>query len=472
MKAIRIILLFIITGIVELGGAGNVQAQTAAVITGALQKGLNCKINYDVFEDVIFVKTDDIIDSVVDGTFHLTTPAFSKIAYVNLAILSDPYIIFEYFLVEPGDSIHISMGKNGLEFSGKGYEKWQYQYAENKLRPMKIRNVPRDEVPVYFDYLCNRQTEALKHLEEYKGKISPFAWSIMKADAIGIPEDKKLKNLLMAMGAESVDPDHRKLFREKTSATPYGLTPNDTTALSFSYIYAMWGRARVDCIMSNAYSADNYTAVKLHGYIKQHYTGLMRDRLLLWNLSVGLDFDGMSPALDKCINDYLAHCTTPKYAKMLNQQYLTVKKLSKGMPAYNFELTDTSGKKVRLSDFKGKLVYLDFWASWCHPCREEMKSAPALHEKLKDEKDMVFIYISMDASVAAWKKAIQQDKIEGVHVLADNATNGKLAKEYMIFGVPRYMIIDRKGNFLENNALRPSENQIYSILVNYLRGTY
>lgn len=162
------------------------------------------------------------------------------------------------------------------------------------------------------------------------------------------------------------------------------------------------------------------------------------------------------PLMDNFITKY----ATEAQAKELKANYLKVDKLSAGKIPPPFILKDGNGKDVTLKDFAGKVVYMDFWASWCSPCRYEMKNgSPKLHAKFKDNKDVVFLYISIDSKEEPWKKAIADDKIEGIHLLSLGGTNSPVAKAFNITGIPHYVIIGRDGKIFDNNAPRPSEDK-------------
>lgn len=106
--------------------------------------------------------------------------------------------------------------------------------------------------------------------------------------------------------------------------------------------------------------------------------------------------------------------------------------------------------------YKGKVIYVDFWASWCLPCRAEMPNAAILREKLK-EKDIVFLYFGYNDKEKAWLKAREQLGIQGEHFLLDDKMIKEVDELFVINGIPHYAIIDRDGKIIKQNAHRPSD---------------
>lgn len=128
--------------------------------------------------------------------------------------------------------------------------------------------------------------------------------------------------------------------------------------------------------------------------------------------------------------------------------------------APDFKLVNTTGDSVSLSDFKGKVVYIDFWASWCGPCRAEMKYSNKLVEKFKDKPNVVFIYVSIDKSSDNWKKALETLKLGGINLISKGGDEDEVKSKYGIKSIPRYVIVGKDGNIVEWDAKRPSEKGI------------
>jgi len=114
--------------------------------------------------------------------------------------------------------------------------------------------------------------------------------------------------------------------------------------------------------------------------------------------------------------------------------------------AHGFTLPDINGKKVSLSEFKGKVVILNFWATWCGPCRAEMPSLNKLYIALKD-KGLAVIAISVDTSEKTVRPFIKEQKLS-FPVLMDK-DKAVSFDEYGIFGLPTTFLIDRNGMIVE-----------------------
>lgn len=154
-----------------------------------------------------------------------------------------------------------------------------------------------------------------------------------------------------------------------------------------------------------------------------------------------------------------------KSQKSIAEKFITVnKRLSKGQPAIDFTYPDKESNMVSLSDFKGKVVLVDVWATWCKPCLNELPSLHKLEEEFKDNKEMVFIAISVDEAKDknAWKKMITDKKMGGVQLFASGW--GDLAKNYKITGIPRFMLFDKEGNIASSNAPRPSDPKLKEMI--------
>lgn len=118
----------------------------------------------------------------------------------------------------------------------------------------------------------------------------------------------------------------------------------------------------------------------------------------------------------------------------------------KGQVAPNFTLTDMQGQNVSLTDLKGKVVILNFWATWCPPCREEMPSMEMLYRKFKDQ-GLVILAVNVEQDGAKLVQSFLQRTPYTFPILLDG--NAEVQNLYKVFRFPESYIIDRNGNVVE-----------------------
>lgn len=138
------------------------------------------------------------------------------------------------------------------------------------------------------------------------------------------------------------------------------------------------------------------------------------------------------------------------YVKDLDGIIQQLENVQVGKVAPEFSLPDTAGVSVSLSDFRGKYVLLDFWASWCPPCRKENPNLVNAYQQNKD-KDFTILAISLDQDKDKWMKAIHDDNLTWTHVSDLKFWDSEIPALYGVRGIPANVLLDPNGVIIAKN---------------------
>ncbi|TRX71441.1 TlpA disulfide reductase family protein [Carboxylicivirga sp. M1479] len=168
--------------------------------------------------------------------------------------------------------------------------------------------------------------------------------------------------------------------------------------------------------------------------------------------------------IDTIYEKYMALARDEDKRTAVTEEYKQVSKLGKGKPSPQFHNYENyAGGTSSLDDFKGKYVYIDLWATWCGPCKQEIPHLEKI-EEMYHGKNIVFLSISTDKKEKgkqAWRKMVADKEMGGVQLIASDE---QFTKEYSVSGIPRFILIDPEGNIVENSAPRPSDPKLITLL--------
>ncbi len=154
---------------------------------------------------------------------------------------------------------------------------------------------------------------------------------------------------------------------------------------------------------------------------------------------------------DKYAGQPAAETFRNQYSQIENAYYEFAASVNGTVSAPEIALTNPSGQLMKLSDLKGKVVLIDFWASWCGPCRQENPNVLRMYQKFKSKGFTVFS-VSLDENAASWKEAIQKDKLEWPSHVADLlGWKSPLVATFGFDGIPFTLLLNREGKIIGKN---------------------
>lgn len=173
-----------------------------------------------------------------------------------------------------------------------------------------------------------------------------------------------------------------------------------------------------------------------------------------------MDSQGITAEIDSIFDEFKLEFEGSIYTTPLQKTYDEYVALLPGTIAPDFSGRTLDGKLVSLKDFKGQVVYVDVWATWCGPCVEEIPYAKKLQRAFQEDK-VIFLNVSLDSDRESWKRKLAKEKDWlGTHIILDQREHDSLSRNYKVVGIPKYLLIDQTGKIVSADASRPSSKSI------------
>ncbi len=374
--------------------------------------------------------------------------------------------------VKPGDKMKFEFDlKNPAgtaKFSGDGEKPNQYLAERQRIdaRYMSGQHIYRKEKQEFFTWLDEKKGRLTEHLEKFKngktfkGEMAEFVkleqahidggygFDMMKypgmyaylnkADGAAVWNGYDITTAMEIYDAEDQSLLASKTYRDYLNQTMFGLLDRElqTKKIALS--------SKIDLVKSIFVNIPNI-------YKEKWAQDYLQTRVLYEHAFRG-GVSGLEPEFEQVRNGV----ENERYLAAINEIWKKWGHLSEGKPAPDFTARDVDGKEVKLSDFKGKIVYVDVWATWCGPCKREIPFLTKV-EKEFHGKDVVFLSVSTDRDENRWKKYVKEKDLQGVQVFTPGGWSSSICKEYNISGIPRFMLIDAEGKIISINAPRPSQ---------------
>ena len=446
-------------------------AQGKAVITGKIANPLS--------DDVIVATTPNpLIPEEVQTTVELKGGNFKLEVPVSGATVAELLHGQEMLPVylEPGFALNLSFNGDKflktIKFDGKGANENNYlvqftrrfdEVDDYQVMPDNIK-LPEKEFGEFLDY---RKSDQLKHLEKYIAK-NPVSENFRKFILTEIDFSYANDKITYHSLRESVLMTNRL---QKPSAEFYSFlsqldmnNPDNLQSLAFVVFLRNYAKHIANEAGLNEKDRQYYkTAYTLLG---QKLQGPVKSVAQAHVLKQSVQ-QGYLKYTTEMLQDFKANNKSADLDSYFTKLYNEHKAFAIGSPAPDFRFKDLNGSPVSLSDFKGKLVYLNFWSTTCGLCMVEMPNLQQLTGKFKD-KDVIFLNVGLDENEQNWKKVVAERKLQGVH-LYSKGLDAELAKRYNLTDTPAYFLIDEEGNFISVKPRRPTDRETENYILQYLK---
>ena len=364
--------------------------------------------------------------------------------------------------LKPGFDLSISFTPNDLgespKFDGQGADENNYLVAKTALNKSIHETVQ-------YDYLSLSEEDYLKSLDSiYNEKLDLLAKYSDKLDEDfvfyeqkGLEFEKGTDLAKFPMMKSYITGDNTFKVSENYPDPYEGINladPDLLTIPTYSFFIRNYLAEKTNEVIGNNREKDYYMSYidvieneVPSPPIKQELAYYIGKRNLIYTKSLDSLYHKIEPLITK-----------QEYASEIKKAYQQLKKIDKGQVSPDFELVNTKNELVSLKDHKGKLVYIDVWATWCAPCIKEFPALEGLISEFKD-KDISFISICMEDTTERWKKMIVSKNLKGIQLFAEDR-NVSFLKHYMVEGIPRFMLIDKDGKIIDSKAMRPSNPKL------------
>jgi thiol-disulfide isomerase/thioredoxin len=415
--------------------------------------------------DFVVLIHNSLINSKLDtikldgeGNFHLAfnnvPPQFFRLHHEN-----------EYasLFLNPGDSVFVSIHADkfdeSIAFTGSGSESNNY-LSQRFLLKQKI-------VPNEYDLY----------------KLEPEAF-LIKIDSVGKALTEQLEKCNLTdthftrLQKASFDfyragqllhfADYYKYFNQKDTvilpndfyANIDNLNLNDSSFLLIneflSYIenkFQQQANNRLK-LMKNSPGESDYTLISMEEANRGIKNQKIKDYIFYKFFSDHVTYSGIENILS-ITELFDKHCSNNEYRELIETSIAKWEAIATGKPAPNFSYPDINGKTISLSDFKGKYVYIDVWATWCGPCKTESPHFESLKKEYEKNSNIVFLSISVDESKEAWEKMVKEKELSDYQLFGGGWASD-ITKNYLVQSIPRFILIDKQGKIVSANTERPS----------------
>lgn len=447
----KIIFLITISLIAVLPSFGNPSKGVTITGSGDLKDEYSVQIViYQLNVDVLkFKKVKNV--KIVNHQFTIDLTEITEPTYINIAFPGSRIPTLHKYLVSPGKEIYLTIRGNDVAIGENLFKSIAIQHQvrmAEKNAPMAAFSL--QDINPFLKSVDSLFNVMLRILDSNRNEFSEEEFEIVRADLYAYKgfEFRAFNDYLPKSKADRQS--YLLKVRKYLDGTSVFIEPN-LKANAFTTPYFVYQKYILDSCTLVDRPFELKACLK---YLNTAFSGVQREKAVVYALAQNTSVSGHLSGL---LNEIAQSAVIPEFKAEIEAYMAHV---VDGAKAYDFTLTDTSGKKVRLSDFKGMPVVLDFWFTGCVNCRLLLPFMSAIEKKFEG-KQVKFIAISVDKDFKTWIRGIKS----GVYVSPGvinlmtngNGRNDVVIDRYKIQGYPTLYLIDKQGR-ISNVQIDPRED--------------
>ncbi|MDW3195275.1 MAG: TlpA disulfide reductase family protein [Cytophagales bacterium] len=427
-------------------------------------------ITYDMLDYSESIVFSGSIETLRNKSIDIT---LSGPVFANLKIDET----FHQIYLESGYDLKISMdnhdGFDQLKYCGDGAEINNYLEQSSQIISEYYR-----VHPTWFQMNATTFSNTLDSLARYLNiPLEPYDFNKRTLDLLKAKNEITLINLSQQhrlINADSYTSEDAKNFS-------FGLSegiPSDSyflelSLLDYAQVLDLFLRSEIQEPLFDRESVDELDSLKDYfpieaqqAIIDRNFPAVISEFLRAKDVSYWLASEGISEGLETVYAEFKRDFEDSDYSEQLGKKYSEWLKIGKGQPAPEVTGLTINNDTISLSDLRGKVVYIDVWATWCAPCIKEFPYYEDLKTRLNQREDIAFFFVSVDDQAEDWASFIKEKETpKGIHIReAIKIGHPKIQEAYKMWGVPRYILIDQNGMIVDSNAPRPSSGKILSLI--------
>jgi thiol-disulfide isomerase/thioredoxin len=335
------------------------------------------------------------------------------------------------------------------KYKNKEYYNWNVE--EFAIAIQKIDSILTNNQKVFFD----------------KNNVSEEDQKTLKNRLISDILSTKMNHFVAKYSVLQTDKEVPQTLQNLENLVPFDTNLLQSTCesylLTLKYYYIISIKRKL-----NAY---NISEITQEFYLKFTFSDIRAYKIpdelkefMLADLLIGHLIDNIPEKFNEYFDEFKKDFPHSQYTSTINERLNKFVKMVNNQ-ASEIIGSDINNQTIKLSDYKGKLIYIDFWATWCGPCIAELPYSLKLQKRFRGNADIVFLYVSIDIDFKKWKNYLtKHTELTGIHINLNEDNMNAVKNFYAIYGIPRYLIIGKDGKIKDSSAERPSSSNIYENL--------